>query len=60
MLDPELAEILACPVTGGPLVFDAARGVLVSTGAGLVFPIIGGIPVLVPPQESLRVSGAAQ
>ena len=45
-IDRRLLEFLVCPVTRGPLVFDAERQELVSRGAGLAFPITNGIPVM--------------
>lgn len=45
-IDRRLLEALVCPVTRGPLSYDAARQELVSRGAGLAFPIHGGIPVM--------------
>ncbi len=44
--DRRMLEFLVCPVTRGPLVYDAARQELVSAGAGLAFPIQNGIPVM--------------
>ena len=44
--DPRMLEFLVCPVTRGPLVYDAERQELVSRGAGLAFPINNGIPVM--------------
>jgi uncharacterized protein YbaR (Trm112 family) len=41
-----MLEVLVCPVTRGPLVYDAARQELVSQGAGLAFQIHNGIPVM--------------
>lgn len=46
--DPQLLEVLICPLTHTPLDYDAERRILVSRKAGLAFPIRGGIPVLVP------------
>ncbi len=46
VLDRRLLEILVCPVTRGPLVYDPARHELVSKGAGLAFQIHNGIPVM--------------
>lgn len=46
LVDPRLLEYLVCPVTRGPLVYDAARQELISRGAHLAFPIHGGIPVM--------------
>jgi len=47
-VDPRLLEILVCPVTKGPLRFDAAQGELVSEKAGLAYPIRDGIPIMLP------------
>ncbi len=44
--DRQMLEFLVCPVTRGRLVYDAARQELVSSGAGLAFPIHNGIPVM--------------
>jgi hypothetical protein len=45
-LDRRLLEILVCPVTRGPLVYDAERQELVSKGANRAYPIHNGIPVM--------------
>jgi uncharacterized protein YbaR (Trm112 family) len=45
-VDPKLLEILVCPVTKGPLEYDAARNELVSRQAKLAFPIREGIPIM--------------
>jgi uncharacterized protein YbaR (Trm112 family) len=47
-LDPRLLEILVCPVTKGPLVYDRARGELISHAAGLAYPVRDGIPIMLP------------
>ncbi|MFQ5437781.1 MAG: Trm112 family protein [Paracoccaceae bacterium] len=44
--DPKMLEALVCPVTRGPLSFDAAAQELVSRNASLAFPIRNGIPVM--------------
>ncbi|MGI8525964.1 MAG: Trm112 family protein [Pseudolabrys sp.] len=44
--DPKLLEILVCPVTKGPLEYDAARQELISRKAKLAFPIRDGIPIM--------------
>jgi uncharacterized protein YbaR (Trm112 family) len=46
--DPKLLEILVCPVTKGPLHYDAARQELISKSARLAYPIRGGIPIMLP------------
>ena len=45
-MDAKLLEILVCPVTKGPLVYDRGRQELVSRSARLAYPIRDGIPVL--------------
>lgn len=45
--DPKLLEILVCPLTKAPLVYDTGKQELISRQAGLAFPIRGGIPVMI-------------
>jgi uncharacterized protein len=45
-IDPKLLEILICPLTKGPLIYDRERQELVSKKAGLAYPIRDGIPVM--------------
>lgn len=45
-VDPKLLEILVCPLTKGPLIYDSKAGELVSEQAGLAFPIRDGIPIM--------------
>ena len=45
-MDPKLLEMLVCPVTKGPLVYDRERGELLSRAARLAYPIRDGIPVM--------------
>ena len=47
-IDVRLLELLACPLTKGPLVWDEARGELVSRLAKLAYPVRDGIPVMLP------------
>ena len=47
-VDPQLLEILVCPVTKGPLRYDRTAGELVSERARLAFPIRDGIPIMLP------------
>jgi hypothetical protein len=46
MLDKKLLDILVCPVTKGPLIYDKERGELVAVAARLAYPIRDGIPVM--------------
>ena len=45
-MDKKLMDILACPVTKGPLVYDAQKEELISTSARLAYPIRDDIPVM--------------
>ena len=45
-VDPKLLEILVCPLTKGPLEYDAERQELVSRAARLAYPIRDGIPIM--------------
>lgn len=45
-VDPALVALLVCPVTRGPLRYDAAANELVSEQARLAFPIRDGVPVM--------------
>lgn len=56
-MDPKLLEILVCPVTKGPLIFDRARQELVSKSARLAYPIRDGIPVMLE-EEARRLDPA--
>lgn len=46
MLDKKLLSILVCPVTKTTLHYDRQAQELVSTAAGLAYPIRDGIPVM--------------
>ena len=47
-MDKRLLDILACPLTKGPLVFDSSAHELISIAARLAYPIRDGIPVMLP------------
>lgn len=46
VIDPRLLEVLVCPMSRGPLRYDADRQELVSVSARLAYPIRDGIPIL--------------
>jgi uncharacterized protein len=46
MIDAKLLAILVCPVTKGPLIYKKTQNELISTSAGLAYPVRDGIPVL--------------
>lgn len=45
-IDPKLLEILVCPQTKGPLVYDRERSELLSKKAALAYPIRDGVPIM--------------
>ena len=45
-MDPKLLQILVCPVTKGPLIYDKKANELISKSARLAYPIRDGIPVM--------------
>ncbi len=45
-MNPKLLEILVCPVTKGPLVYDKQKQELISRTARLAYPVRDGIPVM--------------
>jgi hypothetical protein len=45
-VDPKLLEILVCPLTKGPLEYDAEKQELISRAAKLAYPIRDGIPIM--------------
>ncbi len=47
-IDPKLLEILVCPLTKTPLIFDRETMELISRQAGLAYPIRDGIPIMLP------------
>lgn len=45
-MDKRLLDILVCPVTKGPLIYDRKREELISKSAHLAYPIRDGVPVM--------------
>jgi uncharacterized protein YbaR (Trm112 family) len=54
-VDPKLLEMLVCPVTKGPLVYDRDKQELVSMSARLAYPVRDGIPVMLE-EEARRLA----
>lgn len=54
-MDPKLLDLLVCPVTKGPLLYDQQAQELVSIESGLAYPIRDGIPVMLE-DEARRLS----
>jgi uncharacterized protein YbaR (Trm112 family) len=47
-IDPALLELLVCPLTKQPLIYDAEKQELISKSVQLAFPIRDGIPIMLP------------
>jgi uncharacterized protein YbaR (Trm112 family) len=45
-MDKRLLDLLVCPVTKGPLIYDKERQELISRSARLAYPIRDGIPIM--------------
>lgn len=45
-MDTKLLELLVCPVTKGPLIYNRDKDELISRSARLAYPIRDGIPIL--------------
>ncbi len=54
--DPKLLEILVCPLTKTRLSYSAEKNELVSSAAGLAFPIRDGVPLMTP-QAARKLDG---
>jgi uncharacterized protein len=57
MLNPKLLEVLVCPVTKGPLIYDKSTSELLSKSARLAYPIRNDIPVMLE-EEARKLSDA--
>jgi uncharacterized protein YbaR (Trm112 family) len=55
MIDRKLLDILVCPVTKGPLIYDKEKNELVSKSARLAYPIRDDIPIML--EDEARVLG---
>lgn len=54
-IDRKLLELLACPISKGPLTWDPERSELISKRAMLAYPVRDGIPIMLPSEaRSLR------
>ena len=46
VVDPKLLDVLVCPLSKTPLIYDKKANELISKSAGLAFPIRNGVPIL--------------
>jgi uncharacterized protein len=47
-IDRRLLDLLVCPLTKGPLVYDQEKSELISKSAHLAYPVRDGIPIMLP------------
>lgn len=47
-MDKKLLDILVCPLTKGPLIYDKKAQELLCKSSRLAYPIRDGIPVMLP------------
>ncbi|KAK3578992.1 hypothetical protein CHS0354_034787 [Potamilus streckersoni] len=52
--DEKMLEYIACPLSKKPLVYDKENNELISPEIGVAYPIVNGIPNLVP-QDSRMI-----
>jgi len=48
MIDSKLMDVLACPVCIGDLEYNAVESVITCQQCGLKYPVVDGIPVMIP------------
>ena len=51
-IDPKLLEILVCPLTKTPLIYNRETQELISEQAGLAYPIRNGVPIMLVDEAS--------
>ena len=54
-MDNKLLEIIVCPVTKGPLIYDKENQELISKSARLAYPIRNNIPIMLE-EEARQIS----
>lgn len=59
-IDRKLLELLVCPLTKGPLRWNAETNELVSAKAQLAYPVRDGIPIMLPSEARPLDGGRAR
>ena len=54
-MDKKLLDIIVCPVTKGPLIYDKENQELISKSARLAYPIRNNIPIMLE-EEARQIS----
>ncbi len=49
-IDRRLLEVLVCPLTRGPLIYDRANNELISQQARKAYPVRAGVPIMLVDQ----------
>ncbi|MEQ3725026.1 Trm112 family protein [Alcanivorax sp.] len=60
MIDPNLLDILVCPVSKAPLIYDEKAAELKCKASGLAYPVRDGIPVMLEEQARSMSDEEAQ
>jgi uncharacterized protein YbaR (Trm112 family) len=50
LIEPKMLDLLVCPRTHGPLIYDRDAQELISQKARLAFPVRDGVPILLTAQ----------
>ncbi len=53
VIDPELLDVLVCPITRTRLRYDDGAQELISDAAGLAYPIRGDMPIMLVEEARL-------
>jgi uncharacterized protein len=53
LLDESIMDHIVCPISKLPLRYDAARGLILCPEIRVAYPIVDGVPVLVPSEGRL-------
>ena len=59
-VDRRLLAVLVCPVTKGPLEYDAPNNELISRQLGKAFPIRAGVPIMLVDEARDLDSGGSR
>ncbi|WP_010301100.1 Trm112 family protein [Candidatus Odyssella thessalonicensis] len=59
-VDPKLLEILVCPLTKTTLTYDRQNNRLISEAAGLAYPIVKGVPIMLIDEAEIVDEAKAQ
>lgn len=56
-MDRRLLEVLVCPLTRGPLVYDRVNNELISHQARKAYPVRAGVPIMLVDEARDLVGG---